>query len=170
MSCGDTSSFIAGKLDAIDKHILDADALDEKDSKFNNQYEYLLNKFKTDIDVFQEAPHLLDPRLPGIVKRLVDCVIRYAETSERKLDLSFAMAYLVTKVRGFKVVIRHLPHEVADMLFVMKMLSHQDASDCRNWETKYMLLLWLSVLCLIPLDMRRFDADDATTTLSRRYV
>ena len=27
----------------------------------------------------------------------------------------------------------------------------------QTWETRYILLLWLSIICLVPFDMARFD-------------
>lgn len=29
----------------------------------------------------------------------------------------------------------------------------------QTWETRYMLLLWLSIICLIPFDLARFDGN-----------
>lgn len=29
----------------------------------------------------------------------------------------------------------------------------------QTWETRYMLLLWLSMICLIPFDLARFDGN-----------
>ncbi|RYG55925.1 hypothetical protein EON66_04150 [archaeon] len=34
----------------------------------------------------------------------------------------------------------------------------QDASDHSNWETRYILLLWLSILVLVPFDLRTVDS------------
>ena len=32
----------------------------------------------------------------------------------------------------------------------------------QNWETRYILLLWLSIVCMIPFDMARFDGHVTT--------
>uniref|UniRef100_A0A672ZPH9 Tubulin-specific chaperone D n=2 Tax=Sphaeramia orbicularis TaxID=375764 RepID=A0A672ZPH9_9TELE len=49
------------------------------------------------------------------------------------------------------------PHEVADVQPVLDLLSRQDPKDTETWETRYMLLLWLSMTCLIPFDLSRLD-------------
>lgn len=128
----------------------------------NNEVEKLLDQFKTDIDVFQEGPHLLDPKIPYFIDKLVQIVLTYRHSSKRHLDLAFQCAYLLTKTRGFKIIVNHLPHEVKDVPIVMELLLKEDALDTSNWETKYMLLLWLSVLVLIPIDLKRFDADGSS--------
>ena len=33
----------------------------------------------------------------------------------------------------------------------------------QTWETRYVLLLWLSIVCMIPFDMARFDGLKDTT-------
>lgn len=41
------------------------------------------------------------------------------------------------------------------------MFGTHDDSHCvfQTWETSYMLLLWLSVICLIPFDLYRLDGN-----------
>ncbi|KAG7242810.1 hypothetical protein INR49_018065 [Caranx melampygus] len=51
------------------------------------------------------------------------------------------------------------PHEVADVQPVLDLLSRQDPKDSETWETRYMLLLWLSMTCLIPFDLSRLDGN-----------
>jgi hypothetical protein len=71
-------------------------------------------------------------------------------------------------VRGFKIVVRHFPHEVEDLEKVVGML-HQEAADTRaaNWETRYVLLLWLSIIVLIPFNMARFDSGERSPLADR---
>uniref|UniRef100_H2YAQ7 Tubulin-specific chaperone D n=1 Tax=Ciona savignyi TaxID=51511 RepID=H2YAQ7_CIOSA len=70
--------------------------------------------------------------------------------------------YLLTKVRGHKVMVRHFPHEVSHLEPILTMLCEQKINDQESWETRYMLLLWLSMICLIPFDMVRFDVPDTS--------
>lgn len=37
------------------------------------------------------------------------------------------------------------------------MLEEQNESDHNSWETRYCLLLWLSIIVIIPFDMRKLD-------------
>lgn len=39
------------------------------------------------------------------------------------------------------------------------MFTNQNPRDHETWETRYMLLLWLSVTCLIPFDFSRLDGN-----------
>ena len=65
----------------------------------------------------------------------------------------------VFQVRKAKVVAsRHFPHEVADVEPVLSLLEAQDPISADNWETRYVLLLWMSVLALVPFDLARFDS------------
>ncbi|EPY88862.1 tubulin-specific chaperone d-like protein [Camelus ferus] len=50
------------------------------------------------------------------------------------------------------------PH-LADVQRVLDMFMHQNLKDHETWETRYVLLLWLSVTCLIPFDFSRLDGD-----------
>ncbi|ELW68168.1 Tubulin-specific chaperone D [Tupaia chinensis] len=66
---------------------------------------------------------------------------------------------LSATVRGYKTFLRLFPHEVADVWPVLDMFASQNPKDHETWETRYMLLLWLSVICLIPFDFSRLDGD-----------
>lgn len=50
------------------------------------------------------------------------------------------------------------------------MLEEQNESDYDSWETRYCLLLWLSIIVIIPFDMRKLDGTmhiESKTTLQR---
>ncbi|CAD6928304.1 unnamed protein product [Tilletia caries] len=90
------------------------------------------------------------------------------------------LIYSYTKIRGDKVITRFFPHEVDDLLPVvvsLELLSSADASESTPstlkpvgkgpsaaaaptaavWELRYVLLLWLSLVCMIPFDLRQLD-------------
>ncbi|XP_021565252.1 tubulin-specific chaperone D-like, partial [Carlito syrichta] len=75
------------------------------------------------------------------------------------IHLGFKFLYIITKVRGYKIFLRLFPHEVADVEPVLDMFADQNPKDHETWETRYMLLLWLSVTCLIPFDFSRLDGN-----------
>lgn len=122
-------------------------------------------KFTLILDKYQEQPHLLDPYLEDLLTRLMKYV--RTESSKGLLLHAFRYMYLITKVRGHKVIVRLFPHEVSDLEPIMSMLSQQDPYDKGAWEVKYMLLLWLSMICLIPFDMKRFDSALAEPLMER---
>ncbi|XP_016895946.1 tubulin-specific chaperone D isoform X2 [Cynoglossus semilaevis] len=115
-------------------------------------------RFLVIMNVYQEQPHLLDPHLEWMTNMLLDYV-KNEESPTSLLHLSFRFLYIISKVRGFKIFMHVLPHEVADLQPVLDLLSRQDPTDPESWETRYILLLWLSMTCLIPFDLSRLDGN-----------
>ena len=74
------------------------------------------------------------------------------------LNQLFQIVYLVAKTRGYKHVVRLLPHEVADLEPALQFLLSQDMTDHETWETRYVLFLWLSMLVLVPFDLLTADS------------
>ena len=72
-------------------------------------------------------------------------------------------AQQLIKVRGHKVLVRHFPHEVHHVEAVLEILETQNAESSENWETRYVLLLWMSMLVLIPFHLSRFDTNPVRT-------
>lgn len=118
-------------------------------------------KFIVIMDKYQEQPHLLDPHLEWMLNMLLD-IIRNEHSSSSLVHLAFTFLYLITKVRGYKYFLRLFPHEVVDLQPVLNLLTQQDPKDCDTWETRYILLLWLSMTCLLPFDMARLDGNICT--------
>ena len=56
------------------------------------------------------------------------------------------------KVRGHKNVVRHFPHEVEDLVFVLDLL--EGLVPGAAWEIKYVLILWLSIVVIIPFQVK----------------
>nr|XP_055245312.1 tubulin-specific chaperone D isoform X2 [Gorilla gorilla gorilla] len=120
--------------------------------------EVALERFRVIMDKYQEQPHLLDPHLEWMMNLLLDIV--QDQTSPASLvHLAFKFLYIITKVRGYKTFLRLFPHEVADVEPVLDLVTIQNPKDHEAWETRYMLLLWLSVTCLIPFDFSRLDGN-----------
>uniref|UniRef100_A0A8D0L4C6 Tubulin-specific chaperone D n=1 Tax=Sphenodon punctatus TaxID=8508 RepID=A0A8D0L4C6_SPHPU len=86
-------------------------------------------------------------------------IVRDSTSSPLLVHLAFKFLYIITKVRGYKTFLRLFPHEVADVQPVLDMFADQDPKDSETWETRYMLLLWLSMTCLIPFDLTRLDGN-----------
>ena len=71
---------------------------------------------------------------------------------------------LFCRVRGYKYIIKFFPHEVSHVEICMVALQSQDRTDHCNWETRYILLLWMCQLCLIPFDICSLDSTLSTST------
>lgn len=90
----------------------------------------------------------------------------------------FRLVYQLTKVRGYKTigtsrlllpylhllmiwihsVVKYLTHEAADLEPLLAYLKLQDVRIFSLWETRYVLLLWLSLIVRIPFDLQRLDS------------
>ncbi|KAF9165644.1 hypothetical protein DFQ26_009656 [Actinomortierella ambigua] len=118
---------------------------------------------------YQYKAYLLDPFLEGMVRPLVTPIQkmihlvneggeRQGEPMNANGNEVFRMLYIVTKTRGFKTVVKFLPHEVADFEPTFAFFCKQNRNDHVNWEIRYMLLVWLSLMCMIPFDLKSIDS------------
>lgn len=159
--------------------------IDEHDDKPSNTLEYfveqtiitdMIKSLKTENNVtfeksyevfsailgkYQEQPHLLNPHLQHLIDLLL-MYIRDPNSDARLLDAAFKYMYQFSKVRSYKVFVKYLPHEISDLHFVVKLLEKQPVDETVSWETRYMLILWLSILVLNPFEMSRFDSVQAS--------
>ncbi|XP_018565799.1 tubulin-specific chaperone D [Anoplophora glabripennis] len=110
-----------------------------------------------------EQPHLVDSHIDDLLQKFIVIVRSNDENMELK-HLAFKYMFVVVNVRGYKVIVRHLPHEVADFEPVLQLLESQDPNDPETWTTRYILLLWLSIIVMIPFHMSRFDGFDEKET------
>ncbi|NXD96985.1 TBCD protein, partial [Chaetorhynchus papuensis] len=120
--------------------------------------EMAVERFIGIMDKYQEQPHLLDRHLEGMMNSLL-AIVRDSASPPPLVHLAFKFLYIITKVRGYKRFLPLFPHEVRDLQPVLDMLAKQNPRDPETWETRYMLLLWLSMICLIPFDLARFDGN-----------
>ncbi len=134
------------------------------------QYEKSYETYSTVLSRYQEQPHLLDSHLGELISRLL-AIIRSNDCPEELFHIAFKYLYQLSKVRTFKVLVKMLPHEISDLDFVLNNLEDQLTNNSDQWETRYMLLLWLSILVLNPFHMSRLDAFTVTDeNLSGNHV
>jgi len=69
-----------------------------------------------------------------------------------------AVVYMLCKVRNYKYINKFFPHEVKDLEPVVFYLIEQSAIQTEIWETKYVLLLWMSIIILVPFDLVTIDS------------
>ena len=84
--------------------------------------------------------------------------------------------YHYTKIRGYKVtsihlasrtnVVRFLPNEVHLLEPVLEALSTPNL----QWQTTYILLLWLSLICLAPFDLASIESSNGGENLVTRLL
>ena len=144
------------------------------------------------LEKYQEQPAILDPSLESIVLPIMsrvrqstrDQAAQRADSIARRsgsessvafpfqctcspiLHTLFRVLYAISKVRGYKRIVRLLPHEVADLEPALWLLLSQDRGDHGKWQTRYSLLLWLSMLVVVPFDLHTIDSTLQSSTVN----
>ena len=113
-------------------------------------------KYSEVLGRYQEQPHLLDNHIPELVSLLFQ-YIRNPIIDVIIANEAYKYMYQICKVRSYKVFVKFLPHELPDLDFALRSLSEMDINDNTNWEKRYVLLVWMSVLVLIPFLLSRLD-------------
>ncbi|XP_060071725.1 tubulin-specific chaperone D-like [Ylistrum balloti] len=136
---------------------------------YNDQIalEVSCERFTVIADKYQEQPHLIDPHLESLMAQILS-IARDVKSPPALIHLAFKYLYLITKMRGYKVIVRQFPHEVADVEPVLAMIDQQDPNNHQTWESRYMLILWLSMVCMIPFDMVRLDSNVVNVSGERK--
>lgn len=76
-----------------------------------NISERAFERFLYILSQYQEQPHLLDTHLDDILLKMIS-IFRSPEANTKLKHEIFKYMFVVVNVRGYKVVVRHLPHEV----------------------------------------------------------
>ncbi|KAI8325061.1 ARM repeat-containing protein [Martensiomyces pterosporus] len=142
----------------------------------------LIREMCSTLELYQEQPTCLDPYIERIVSQLMRVIQNHTDAfhdsvmdaeesraagseaharaiSTSRLSGVFDMVYTLCKVRGYKVVLRFFPHQVANVEPVFVMLWHHAATfDTNGWTARYVLLIWLSLLAMIPFDIESMDS------------
>ena len=149
----------------------------------NKGTEEMLREVEKILEKYQEQPQLLDPALEEMLKVVMDGVRgilkRWQESQneekttsspmrsyfskfkvfrDSQMDRLMSVLYLFCKTRGYKSIVKFLPHDVSDLEPVVHMLHSQDRSDFKTWQTRYGLLIWLSILVRVPFDLSSIDS------------
>lgn len=133
-----------------------------------------IKKAQSIMDKYQEQGQLLEPHLESIVSPLMHIVrtktiesgIESGDILEVIKPLCIIIYTLVT-VCGYKTVLKFFPHQVSDLELAVSLLEkchgvttvlsaiRQESTG--EMETKCTMLLWLSILVLIPFDLSSVD-------------
>ncbi|OWB62489.1 hypothetical protein B5S29_g3420 [[Candida] boidinii] len=112
------------------------------------------------IEEFQQSPQLLDTKLRRFIEKLLNSYTsNVLEEDDQQKILYFGSAiglifYTFTKVRGFKTISNCLSSTTSLLAAVSQrsaLLLHQNS--CVTWQETYMLLVWLSILILVPFPL-----------------
>ncbi|XP_064471213.1 tubulin-specific chaperone D-like [Ornithodoros turicata] len=121
--------------------------------------ERLIQKFKDKLDKYLEQPHLLDSCIDEIVKQLL-LPVRSRDCRHETVHRCLRYLLVLTRVRGYKVIARCFPHEITDVEPVLQMLEEYTLDESSPRSSLYMLLLWLSILAMVPFELSRLESGD----------
>ncbi|KAL6981772.1 hypothetical protein U1Q18_023393 [Sarracenia purpurea var. burkii] len=132
-----------------------------------------VHKIRSIVDKYQEQGQLLEPYLESIVSPLM-FVVR-SRTSELGIDSNDVLEVIkpiciiihsLVTVCGYKAVIKFFPHQVSDLELAVSLLEKchvaKSVTSLRHestgeMEAKCVILLWLSILVLVPFDISSVD-------------
>lgn len=69
-------------------------------------------RFNYILGQYHEQPHLIDSHIGTILDKCVQ-IVRSPESSLALKNETFKYMYVIVNVRGYKVIVRQLPHEVS---------------------------------------------------------
>lgn len=125
------------------------------------------------IQKYQEMPQLLDCLMEVMVTSIMKEIKMYLEQIMKKyieapsqelpkIPPQFHeianIVFMLCKVRNYKFINKFFPHEVKDLEPVLHYLIQYRNVDTAIWETKYLLLIWLSIIVLVPFDLSTIDS------------
>ncbi|KAF9013516.1 TBCD protein [Cyathus striatus] len=154
------------------KSLLSLNLFNEPSPDEEQNENLLFQKLSHILDEYQEQSYLLDPFLENLVAPVVEHLKSFARTlvdnptqtySDKRLHLLAFLLYSYIKCRGYKTIIRYFPHEVTDLSIALDFVSipNGPTQDTTQWELRYIVLLWLYLICMIPFDLSQFDDPDS---------
>ncbi|KAJ3037081.1 hypothetical protein HDV00_002086 [Rhizophlyctis rosea] len=110
-----------------------------------------LDKICLTLDIYQEQPHLLDAHLERLITPILSGIRKH-------IGNAFGNG---VEVRGHKTVVKFLSHEATDLeptLDFLTAAAYDSPEGGSLWETRYVGFLWMSLICMIPFDLKRIDS------------
>ncbi|KAI7897840.1 armadillo-type protein [Cokeromyces recurvatus] len=135
-----------------------------------------LHRIRDILDLYQEQPHLLDHTLEDMIQPVMISLRKKMDAPDelnQNIIMLYRFLYLLTKTRGYKTIIKFMSHEVTDLEPVFEFLSKLDSTKTDQWEVRYICFIWLSLICMIPFDLKRITQDSLIVRifeLCKRYL
>ncbi|KAL9234376.1 hypothetical protein vseg_009256 [Gypsophila vaccaria] len=130
-------------------------------------------KIRTILDKYQQEGQLLEPYLESMVPPLMSIIrskaLDLADKSDDILEVVKPLSviiYTLVTVCGYKAVIKFFPHQVSDLELAVSLLEKCHTTTATSslrqestgeMEAKCVVLLWLSILVLVPFDISSVD-------------
>lgn len=114
---------------------------------------------------YQEQPSLLDGILEQMIVPIMNAIKLYLykqiqgkEEVCEHFHSMIGIIYQLTKVRGMKYTLKYFPHEVKDLEPAISYLV-KSRNESWYWESRYIIMLWLTVIILVPFDLKTIDSE-----------
>ncbi|KAK9274057.1 hypothetical protein L1049_018871 [Liquidambar formosana] len=139
-----------------------------------------VHKIRSIMDKYQAQGELLEPYLESIVSPLMFIIrsktIELGVVSDEILEVIKPLCiiiYTLVTVCGYKAVIKFFPHQVSDLELAVSLLEkchdtnavtslRQESTG--EMEAQCVILLWLSILVLVPFDISSVDTSIANSS------
>ncbi|KAJ6344355.1 hypothetical protein OIU76_005970 [Salix suchowensis] len=138
-----------------------------------------VHKIRSIMDKYQQQGELLEPYLESIVSPLMHIIrtrtIELGFESDEILEIINPICiiiYTLVTVCGYKAVIKFFPHQVSDLELAVSLLEKCHGANSvtslrqeskGEMEAKCVMLLWLSILVLVPFDISSVDTSIASS-------
>uniref|UniRef100_A0A6N2MVK8 Uncharacterized protein n=1 Tax=Salix viminalis TaxID=40686 RepID=A0A6N2MVK8_SALVM len=138
-----------------------------------------VHKIRSIMDKYQQQGELLEPYLESIVSPLMQIIrtrtIELGFESDEILEIINPICiiiYTLVTVCGYKAVIKFFPHQVSDLELAVSLLEKCHGANSvtslrqeskGEMEAKCVMLLWLSILVLVPFDISSVDTSIASS-------
>ncbi|KAJ3566930.1 hypothetical protein NP233_g6689 [Leucocoprinus birnbaumii] len=152
----------------LQNSLLELDLYEEPDRDVDSKEFIVLQKLNVIFNDYQEQPYLLDPFLESLVTPVVEKIKAFARAYDQKkskapsaprVERLLLLLYGYIKFRGHKTITRFFPHEIADVPIALNfMLMEQSIVHVSSqWALRWVMMLWLSLVAMIPFDLAQFD-------------
>lgn len=159
----------------LQESLLSKDLFENPNEETDRHETETLRSLSDILDEYQEQSYLLDPILEGLVTPVAEKLRVHARlmvsnpsrtSSISRVGRIATLLYLYTKFRGYKTIIRFFPHEVTDVVVALEYMNlpGSGTQEAEQWALRYIILLWISIICMIPFDLAQFN--DGTNEVS----
>ncbi|KTW32297.1 uncharacterized protein T551_00388 [Pneumocystis jirovecii RU7] len=148
------------------------------------------------LEIFQEQPELLDPELEDFIYPVIKIIIKEIKNNTTQsfvfVNKLCYILYTYCKIIGYKIVSKY-PFTITiyfknlvNFFFndfhllepVLHYLQNIPPNDTELWVTRYIFLLWLSLLSMTPFDLSAIDSNlsqnitivDSLLFISKQYL
>ena len=135
----------------------------------NKSFIELRNRIIMILYSYLEQPGLLDPILPNIIplmtNTMLELINKYLKSNSNEQKIIFEnilslsqIIYNICKIRGFGPISKFFSSEVSIFENVINFLISLPLVHASNWTVNYVLILWSSLLAMVPFDIDTIDS------------